>query len=173
MLHQLPLSRTSLLSLATIVSTITLFATGATYAVWSGSGSASGTVTATAVNIFVEGSPGPGLSFASGAGCSGAMSQGEVCIESVKVTNNGTSTVTLTSPPTAVVTSVTDSVSPSGCTNVATNWSVAADALSNTTLNPGQNTTFDVTVTLGLSAHNGCQGETATITVTVNAIEVV
>ncbi len=171
MLRSLPLSRTTLLSLVTICATVALFATGATFAVWSGSGSATGLVTASAVTIVVDGSPGPGLTFATGAGCSGAMSQGEVCTETVKVTNTGTATVTLTNPPVAAVTNVTDEVAPGGCTNVAGNWSAVADGLSTATLAPLAFTTFDVTVTLGASANNGCQGETATITVTVGATE--
>lgn len=172
MTQQLGLSRSTLLSLITICTVLVLFATGATFAAWTNSNSASGTVTASAVTIDVIGSPGPGLSFTTGGGCTGpTMSQGETCTETVKVTNLSTTTSVTLAPPVAVVSSITSDFDPVGCANVASNWLVVADSPGSLGLSPLAFTTFDVTVTLGGSAEDGCQGETATITVTVSATE--
>jgi hypothetical protein len=165
----LPLSRTSLLSLATICVTVALFATGATYAITS-SDSATGKVTAASAAINVYGSgPSEAIDFTTGStNCPNALAPGDTCgPATVTVTNLSPNPVSLTGPTKSLT--ATDAVWPTGCDNSTTNWLVFTTGLITSTLMPGESTTFTVSIKMQSGAVPGCQGETATVTVTVNS----
>ena len=166
--YSLPLSRTTVLSLVTICATVALFATGATFAITS-SDSAAGTVTAASASITVDGTgTGGSISFATGTNCPGALNPGDTCgPDTITVTNVSAQVLTLTGPTHTIT--VTDTVNPTGCNNTTDTWVVTTTPLGTSTLNPAGTTTFQVSVRLQPLAHAGCQGETATVTVTVNS----
>jgi hypothetical protein len=167
--HALPLSRTTLLSLITICTTVALFATGATFAITS-SDSAAGTVTAASAAITVDGTGGGGsISFAAGTNCPGALNPGNTCgPDLITVTSASATPLSLTGPVSGVA--VVDSHSPAGCDGSTTNWLVTTTPLTTSTLSGlGSTATFEVSVRLQAGAVAGCQGETATVTVTVNS----
>ncbi len=164
----LGMNRSILLSLTTIGAVVGLFASAATFAAFTSSDTESGSVTAGSVTIDVFGSPGSALSFDPGAtGCPTALAPGDTCTETVNVTNNGTLPVTISLAPGSPSISIVDSIAPAGC--AAGDWSTLAGAFGDSTLAPGQTTTFTLDVTLLSAAVNGCQGETATVTATVDA----
>ena len=162
------MTRSMLLSVTVIGAVLAVFATASTFAAFTTSDSDSGTVTAGDVEIDVHGTDNPGLVFNDPiASCPSPMAPGDSCTATVTVENIGSLPVQLIpDPPTAsVVTS--ESLVPAGCTDG--DWSAVASFFDDAFLDPGDIANFTVTVTLDALANNGCQGETATVTVTVDA----
>ncbi len=74
----------------------------------------------------------------------------------------------VTTPPYVNTAHVIEGADPiGGCLD--SHWPVSVGNLNDTTLAPGENATFLVSVTLAANAPLACQNETATVSVTVNA----
>ena len=175
MTQQLGLSRSTLLSLLVMVSTVAIFATGATFALTT-SDSASGTVKAGtfAVNLAVNGTGLDGaLAFSTGnVRCPSTLQPGDSCTATVNVQNTSGFPLILAQPTSSPVgtADTIDSVDPVGCLD--SHWPVEFDTTTNLyeiNLPAGATTSFVVRVTLAANAPLGCSGETATVLVTVAA----
>lgn len=180
--QQFGLSRSTLLSLITICATMAIFATGATFALLSDTGSISGTLSTGDVEIVLTDNTTASLVFDSSTICSAPIVPGDSCSATgVQVRNAGNLNVTL-GPATPTIT-----LSAGGpCDNIVspsnTDWDVTVstylyeDAGDNV-LQPtsvavtDDNAFFDVTVQLKPTAQAGCEGRTATITVTILATQ--
>lgn len=170
MTQQLGLSRSTLLSLLVMVSTVAIFATGATFAI-TVSDSASGIVKAGAINPAVD-VYGTGaaqeLLFAPGAlSCPTALLPGDACAAPVTVKNIGNVPVTLGTPVASVA--VTDLTAPPGC--VPADWLATIgtpNGAAPATLNPNVSWGFSVIVTLQPTDPVACQQEQATVSVSVS-----
>lgn len=165
------LTRSMLLSVTMIGAVLAVFAAASTFAAFTSSDTDSGTVTAGTATIRLQGTAAtPGeITFGPGAaGCPVNLAPGNSCVATVTVTNEGSLAVVLTPDPTTDIdVSTTDTVDPAGCTPA--DWSASAGTFVDPNLDPGESTTFELTVTLDGAANNGCQGETATVEVTVAA----
>ncbi len=172
MTQQLGLSRSTLLSLLVMVSTVGIFATGATFAAWTASDTATGTVTAATVSIDVFGDGAGGVLLFDDpiASCPQPMRPNDTCTATVTVTNAGSLPVSLTFLAGSPSVATTDAQGVAGC--LPSHWSVVEGSQSLPAgLAAGASGPFSLDVTLSASAPDGCQGETATVSVTVVATE--
>lgn len=164
------LSKSMMLSFATIGAVLSLFTAATTFAAFTASDTETGSVTAGTVTINLDGddlSGGTSLLFdAPALSCPSPMAPGNACTADVTVTNTGTVPVTLALAAGSPSLTVVDSVAPAGC--AAGDWTVTAAGLA-PSLTPGGSDTFTVVVTLLIGAVNGCQGETANVSLTVEA----
>jgi hypothetical protein len=167
-------TKSMMLSFATLATVLGLFTAASTFAAFTAEDTETGFVKAGYVTINAQGDLGAvatdGLSFLLGGvtDCTIGMAPGDTCSETVHVTNNGTLPVTV-SAPLPVVTNFEQfntGVLLPDCT--VGDWPVTG-TLASTVVNPGDSTSYVITVQLHPAASNGCQAEAPTISVTVSA----
>ena len=159
------MKRSILISLLVIGAAATLFGAGA-FAKFSTMGSDSGVLTAATLKITVKGT-GTSLAFSgSGGNCPDKLLPGNVCTDTVTVTN--------TSGVPVIIKSVTPSElgTLDTCGDGDSILTTTAPSIVNTTLAPNATTTFTITATFENSAGTDCQGKSATVTVMVVAEQV-
>ena len=173
------MKRSILMSLFVIGAMASLVAVG-TWAQFTDSGTGSGTVTAGTVDIVLDGDVDDNidLTFNSDAGCPSPMAPGDTCTDTVGITNDA-STLAIDYTATAEVTAGKECDDD----NVGDDFTVSVGHFVDTTVNPGTNDTnhfpagladsetFHVHVTLDAAVDDDCQGDSATVTLTVSATQ--
>ncbi len=156
------MKRSILLSLLIIGATATLLGSG-TFAKFTTFDSDSGVLKSASIGISVKGT-GTSLAFSgSGGDCPDALLPGDSCSDTVTVKNVSTVDVKITS----VTTGETGILETCGDGNSLT--TTTAPSIIGTILAPGATTTFTITTVFDATATADCQGQSATVGVTVAA----
>ena len=157
------MKRSILISLLVIGAAAALLGAG-TFATWTTSGSDSGTITAGGLAIQVKGS-GASLAFSgSGARCPNKVMPGDICNDTVTVTNNSTTNVTITAVDASESGGDLDT-----CGDGDTLTTTTIPNITGAILAPGGKTSFTITTTFEATAGSDCQGRSALIVVVVTA----
>lgn len=167
MVRSIFMNRSILMSIAVIGAAITLVAGGGAFSPFTGGDSDTGTVTAGDADININGTAGNTgeVNFTTGANCPGPLVPGNTCTATVTVNNTGTLDLTL-SAPVVDVTAISGNEGSCILTNfVATTTGVYTP--SNVVVASTGSATVPVSVELIPGAEQGCQGATATVSVSV------
>lgn len=172
MTQQLGLSRSTLLSLLVMVSTVAIFATGATFALTTASDGATGSVKAAVIDVDID-VRGTGASEAllftrpgGSLNCPVNLAPGDFCTADVQVENTGTVPVDLAIIPPTWAT-VQEPHKTAGCADA--NWPITISTVGmQDPLPPGATTGFVVKIDFALGAPVECSGATAVVTINVD-----
>jgi hypothetical protein len=162
------MKRSIVISLLVIGTTVALTLGTGTFAPFTETASDSGTITAGTVNISVAGSGTLDFELVSSTTDCDTIAPGDACDDVVTVTNLSNTGVSITSP---TYTEVGNLETCGDGDSLSTVLGALTDPHSNGALFLGvsEAETFTVTTTLEAGANDTCQGESATVTVTVVA----
>jgi predicted ribosomally synthesized peptide with SipW-like signal peptide len=148
-----------------VIGAVAAMVGGASYSAFTDSESASGTVTAGSVAVDLS-PTGSGSLVWSGAGCPSPLGQGDSCTADVAVDYTGNLAATFDM-------SLVATESEPGCYTVGGVWDPNPPGAPTTALPTSTAVAEDgtVAITVTLTGGNSCQGETASVTLTVTATE--
>lgn len=172
MTQQLGLSRSTLLSLLVMVSTVAIFATGATFAITTATDGATGSVKAADISVDID-VRGTGAADAlvftragSSLNCPSSLMPGDFCTADVDVENTGSVPIDLAVIPPSWA-SVQEPHKTAGCTDASWPITVATGGMTDP-LPAGATTSFVVKVDFVAGSPVECSGATAVVTINVD-----